>query len=189
MRVVVRLLVLMATLALVSCSPTTPVAPTATQPPAATLTPIPTQVPPSATAVPPSTTPSPAPSATTAATEGGPTPTSGPTATATLDPALAVIYDYLAARAAADVEAVTTLACDAFDSQAVTEAISFRSMNAKLNDDLECSVSGADGDYTLVACVGTMTTTYGPDSRVWDLSNAVYRATLENGAWTMCGYQ
>ncbi|MCC7360444.1 MAG: hypothetical protein IT317_13260 [Anaerolineales bacterium] len=182
------LVLLAAMLTLVSCSPSTPLAPTATSP-AATLTPVPTQVLPTATDLPPSATPSPAPSATVSATPGGPTPTTGPTATPTLDPALAVIYDYLAARAAADVEAVTALACDAFDSQAVTEAISFRSMNAKLNNDLECSVSGAEGDYTLVACVGTMTTTYGPDSKVWDLSNAIYRAALENGAWTMCGYQ
>jgi hypothetical protein len=184
----VWLVLLLATLTLAGCSGATPTALPPTQPPAATLTPVPTQAPPTATFAPPTSTATAQASATAVATEGGPTPTTGPTATATLDPAVAVIYAYLVARAKADVQGVTELTCDAFDGQAATEAVSFRSMNATLNDDLECQLDGADGPYSLVACTGTKTTTYGPEARVWDLSNSIYQATVENGAWTMCGY-
>jgi hypothetical protein len=196
---VVRLVLPILVFALVSCSGSTPspLPPTASAATSTALSVVapatPTELGQAATELGPTATDapataSPAPSATAEATHTGPTATAGPTASATPDPALAVIYAYLAARAAADVPAVTDLACAAFDSQAVTEAISFRSMNAKLNDDLECALSGVDGAYTLVSCTGTMTTTYGPDSRDWDLSNSIYRAALEDGAWTMCGY-
>src|SRR5437868_2649897 len=95
----VRLVLPILVLALVSCSGSTPTLLPPTAPPV-TVTPVPTQAPPTLTFAPPSATPSPAPSATSAPTDG-PTPTPGPSATATLDPAVAVIYDYLAARAAA----------------------------------------------------------------------------------------
>ncbi len=182
----VRLVLPILVMALVSCSGSTPTLIPPTAPPA-TVTPVPSQAPPTATFVPPSATASSGPSATVEPTDG-PTPTAGPTATATPDPAIAVIYNYLAARAAADVAGVQALACQTFDAQAVTEAISFRSMNATLHDDLVCGVSGTDGAYTLVACTGTMTTTYGKESREWDLSNSIYQVTLEDGVLTMCGY-
>jgi|GEM_PF-5400006 len=182
----VRLVLPILVLALVSCSGSTPTTLPPTAPPA-TVTPVPSKVPPTATFAPPSQTASPAPSVTVEPTDG-PTPTAGPTATPTPDPALAVIYNYLAARAAADVPGVQALACAAFDAQAVTEAISFRSMNATLHDDLVCGVTGADGAFTLVACTGTMTTTYGTESREWDMSSFIYQAMPEDGVWTMCGY-
>ena len=40
-----------------------------------------------------------------------------------------------------------------------------------------------------MACQGTMLTTYGPDTREWDLSNQIYRSAPEAGEWKMCGYQ
>jgi hypothetical protein len=60
-------------------------------------------------------------------------------------------------------------------------------MNAKLVG-VTCQVSGSAGAYTLVSCGGKMTTTYGGESRDWDLSAFVYQVALEDGLWKMCGY-
>jgi hypothetical protein len=60
-------------------------------------------------------------------------------------------------------------------------------MNAKL-EDVACTVAGSDGPYTLVSCGGKIVTTYGGESREWDLSALVYQTTPEDGRWKMCGY-
>ncbi|MCC6192693.1 MAG: hypothetical protein IT318_27030 [Anaerolineales bacterium] len=165
----------------------------------ATRTPIPTRNPPTATRLPASLTsaaaagpsatepPRPSPSPTLTLAPAGtlaPASTLAPTA----DPALAAILSYLEARAAADVTRVTDLSCTAWKPQAVTEAVSFRSMNAKLQD-VACQVTGTDGDFTLVRCDGKIITTYGPEAREWDLSTLLYQALPEAGEWKMCGYQ
>lgn len=118
-----------------------------------------------------------------------PTPplTHTPPASATADPALAVIYRYLDARAQANVADVTALVCRAFQGQAATEAVSFRSMQATLQD-VVCTVSGVSGPYTLVGCQGKIITKYGTETREWDLSPFVYQAVVEDGEWKMCGY-
>ncbi len=121
------------------------------------------------------------------ATTEEPAGTAAPTLTPTPDPALAAIYGYLEARARADVEDVTALACQAWRGQAATEAVSFRSMQAKL-DGVVCTVNGLSGPYTLVGCTGKIITTYGTETREWDQSNFVYQAIAEDGAWKMCGY-
>ena len=146
-----------------------------------------TSAPPSATATPATVVEqatATAPPETAAATETRPP---AATATATPDPALAAIYGYLEARARADVADVTALACQAWQGQAATEAVSFRSMRARL-EDVVCTVSGLSGPYTLVGCGGKIITTYGAETREWDLSNFVYQAIAEDGAWKMCGY-
>jgi hypothetical protein len=147
----------------------------------------PTSPPPTASlTVPAATEPS---TATVLAATLAPTETSPPasTATPTPDPALAVIYSYLDARARANVSDVTALACAAWQGQAATEAVSFRSMQAKLQD-VVCTVNGVSGAYTLVGCGGKIITTYGTETREWDLSNFIYQAVIEDGQWKMCGY-
>jgi hypothetical protein len=101
---------------------------------------------------------------------------------------LGAILNYLEARAAADVARVTDLSCAAWKGQAVTEAVSFRSMNAKLQD-VSCQVAGSAAGFTLVSCDGKIITTYGPEAREWDLSTLIYQAAPEEGEWKMCGYQ
>ncbi len=108
-------------------------------------------------------------------------------ATATPDPAVAAILAYLDARARGDVGAVTGLSCKAWKPKAVTEAVSFRSMNAKMVG-VTCQVNGSAGSFTLVGCGGKMVTTYGTESRDWDLSAFVYEVIAEDGQWKMCGY-
>jgi hypothetical protein len=166
--------VVTATNALVSASPGLPTAPlapaTATAAPTVAVTAAPTLLAPTKAA----------PAATL--------PPTGPAATATTpDPAVAAVLAYLDARAQANVAAVTSLSCKTWKAKAVTEAVSFRSMNAKLVG-VTCQVNGSAGSFTLVGCGGKMVTTYGTESRDWDLSTFVYQVTAEDGQWKMCGY-
>ena len=158
---------------------------TATLLPAATLraTALPTTAPP-----PSATLTRPAPTATLQASVTATQPaTTGPTATPTPDPAVEVVLAYLTARTKADVDEVTPLVCRPWRSAAITEAISFRSMNAKL-EDVACTANGSSGEYTLVGCTGKMVTTYGGETRDWDLSSFIYQTLPEDGVWKMCGY-
>jgi hypothetical protein len=178
-----RLFLFIALLTLSACA--APAAPTATPEPPAT-------VPPTAPPPLPSPTltaaPTLAPSATTA-----PLPSSTPAPQATASPsptpdlAAQAIFNYLAARAKTDLDATLALSCAAWDSQAAVEVTSFRSMNAVL-EEVTCAANGQAGDFTLVTCGGKMITTYGGESREWDLSSFVYQAVLEDGQWMMCGY-
>ena len=85
-----------------------------------------------------------------------------------------------AARVKADADEVIPLVCKAWKSAAVTEAISFRSMNARL-EGVACTANGSSGLYTLVGCTGKMVTTYGGEARDWDLSSFVYQTLPEDG--------
>lgn len=109
------------------------------------------------------------------------------TATATPDPALAAIYGYLEARARASSNDTAALACQAWIGSARTEAVSFASMKASM-EDLVCSVVGISAPFTLVNCTGKLITTYGADVRERDLSHFVYKVVAEEGVWKMCGY-
>jgi hypothetical protein len=141
------------------------------------------------TAPPPSATLTrPAPTATLrAAATASQAATTGPSASPTPDPAVVVVLAYLDARTKADANAVIPLVCRAWKSAAITEAVSFRSMNARL-EDVACTANGSSGAYTLVGCTGKMVTTYGAETRDWDLSSFVYQTLPEDGVWKMCGY-
>jgi len=166
-------------------------APTATQRPISVSpgAPATTVAPPTATtaAVAATSTASaiPAPTGTTAAAE--PSGTAALAATATPDPAVAAVLAYLEARARTDAAAATGLSCKAWISKALTEVTSFRSMNAKLVG-VSCQVTGSASGFTLVGCGGKMVTTYGTETRDWDLSPFVYQLIVEDGQWKMCGY-
>ena len=128
-----------------------------------------------------------APTATAPSATSTPVATAGPTASATPDPAVEIVLAYLAARLEGDANAVTALVCQAWKAPAVTEAISFQSMNARL-EDVVCTANGSSGSFTLVGCTGKMITTYGTETREWDLSSFVYQTLPEDGGWKMCGY-
>jgi len=56
----------------------------------------------------------------------------------------------------------------AWEGQAVAQADSFRSMNAKL-ENVTCKQNGTSGDLTLVTCDGQIVTTYNGENRSWPL--------------------
>jgi hypothetical protein len=161
-------------------SPTpVPLVSTPTPPPAALTSP-----PPATATLPPTRTPQSTASPTaTAASQASPTDE----AAAENGGAVDVVLAYLAARAEADVAGVSDLSCAAWRGQATTEAISFRGMQAEMVD-VACRLAGSDGPWTLVSCSGKIVTTYGTESRDWDLDSFVYQTSVEDGQWKMCGY-
>ena len=168
----------------------TPVAATASAPVSSATpnAPTVTAAPPTATAalVAASST-APATPAATSSEPAAATLAARPTATMTPDPAVTAVLAYLEARARTDAAMATSLSCKSWISKALTEVTSFRSMNAKLVGVI-CQVNGSAGGFTLVGCGGKMVTTYGTETRDWDLSSFVYQVTLEDGQWKMCGY-
>jgi hypothetical protein len=182
-------------LLLAACAPSQPA-------PAASTTPLPanTGVPTaeatlasSATALPATSTSAPSAASSAAAATLVPTAApatlapAGPTPTATTDPAVAVVLAYLDARARTDAATATSLSCKTWKTKALTEVTSFRSMNAKLVG-VTCQVNGSAGGFTLVGCGGKMVTSYGGETKDWDLTPFVYQVSLEDGLWKMCGY-
>ena len=99
------------------------------------------------------------------------------------DPGAAMVK-YLEARAAADSSAIRGLSCAAWEGQAVAQADSFRSMNAKL-ENVTCKQNGTSGDLTLVTCDGQIVTTYNGENRSRPLGT--YQMKQEDGEWKMCG--
>ena len=97
------------------------------------------------------------------------------------------IENYLAAKVASDVDAMTRLSCPDWEAQAQIEATSFASMDAQL-DNVSCTTGAADGDYTLVSCTGQIVTTYQGENRTWSVGDHPYRALNDDGEWLMCGY-
>ncbi len=101
--------------------------------------------------------------------------------------AASAIEKYLAARAASDVDQMTLLSCPAWEAQARVEATSFKSMNARLQD-VACTVSGTQGDSTLVTCQGKIVTTYQGEAREWSVGDHPFKVVQQDGEWRMCGY-
>src|SRR5258706_5873116 len=96
------------------------------------------------------------------------------------------IENYIKLRVASDEAKMIAAACKDWESQARSQAASFKSMNAKL-DGMQCSQSGQEGDFTIVKCTGKIVTTYGGESREWPLDKSNYKAIKEDGQWKMCG--
>ncbi len=103
------------------------------------------------------------------------------------DSPTAAIQNYLNARVAADETKMVALTCKDQESLAETEAASFKSLNAKLNS-VSCSQAGTDGQFTLVACQGSILTTYNGETTTRDLAGRNFRTIQEDGQWKFCGY-
>ncbi len=99
------------------------------------------------------------------------------------DPSKAMM-DYLQARVEANTDKMRRLSCADWESQALIQAESFRSMNAQLQN-VSCSTGSKDGEYTVVKCDGRIVTTYNGEKREWELGS--YRMKQEDGDWKMCG--
>jgi hypothetical protein len=102
--------------------------------------------------------------------------------------AATAVEDYLQAIVDKDPDTVINLSCAAWEEDARTEVDSFQAVDVTLRDPA-CTVSGTDGDATLVACTGALVTTYDGEDQEIDLSRRTYRVVSEGGEWRMCGYQ
>ena len=104
------------------------------------------------------------------------------------DPAAAAVESYLAATVAKDTARVSSLACKDWEQEALLEMDAFQAVTAELTN-VSCKNSGADGSATLVACTGSITTTYNGEKQSLDLSRQTYKVVQEGGDYRVCGYK
>jgi hypothetical protein len=102
------------------------------------------------------------------------------------DSPTAAVETYLKTRITGDEAKLVALVCKDRETDARTEAASFSSMKANV-EGLSCKQSGADGQFTLVACEGKMTTVYAGETRNIDLAARAFKAIQEDGKWKVCG--
>lgn len=98
------------------------------------------------------------------------------------------VQNYLQARVDKNVDAMIGLSCSEWEASARTEAASFASMNAVL-DNVTCTDAGTDSDATLVTCSGKIVTTYNGEGRDWPLEDFTFKVVEDGGEWRMCGYK
>lgn len=104
----------------------------------------------------------------------------------TTDPAKAV-EGYLAALVERDLNQMINRSCADWEAQARVEYDSFAAVKLNLQD-LQCQTSGQEGEYTLIACTGSIIANYGAEDLQIDVANQTYRVRQEGGEWRMCGY-
>ena len=97
-------------------------------------------------------------------------------------------YAYLKALAEKDKTKVINLSCKAWEEQASLEVDALLSVGASLNN-VQCKVTGNEGDFQLVNCSGMLDLTYNDEVRSIDLSLRIYSMTLEDGQWRVCSYK
>jgi hypothetical protein len=98
----------------------------------------------------------------------------------------AAVESYLKTRITGDEAKLVALVCKDREADARTEAASFSSMKASI-ESLSCKQAGTDGQFTLVACEGKMTTVYAGETRNIDLAARAFKAIQEDGKWKVCG--
>ncbi|MDP2965665.1 MAG: hypothetical protein Q8N39_06460 [Pelolinea sp.] len=112
---------------------------------------------------------------------------SGCSAVSKLNPS-DVTYAYLKALAEKDKTKVINLSCKAWEEQASLEVDALLSVGAGLNN-VQCKVTGSEGDFQLVNCSGKLDLTYNDEVRSIDLSPRIYSMSLEDGQWRVCSYK
>lgn len=97
------------------------------------------------------------------------------------------VEDYLRALNDKNLDQMTALSCADWEAEASRELDSFSAVETELSD-LQCEEAGTDGEFTLIACAGTITVSYEDETQTIDLSGRTYLALFEGGDWRMCGY-
>jgi hypothetical protein len=90
-----------------------------------------------------------------------------------------IVEDYLEAKVAGNLEAVTSLICSEMADNVTREAASFANVEATI-EGMQCTANG-----NTVTCTGTIIALYGNDEREFPLGN--YRVVQEEGQWRWCG--
>lgn len=102
--------------------------------------------------------------------------------------AAGAVESYLNGLVTNNVDAVVSASCGDWEEQGRLEADSFTAVSAKLNN-LTCSESGKDGEFTLVSCKGEIIATYGNEDQTISLEGKIYKVIQEQSDWRMCGYK
>ena len=97
-------------------------------------------------------------------------------------------FDYLKALSEKDKIKVINLSCKSWEENASLEVDALLSVGASLNN-VQCQVTGKEGDFQLVQCSGMLDLTYNDEIRSIDLSSRVYSMAFEDGQWRVCSYK
>ena len=95
---------------------------------------------------------------------------------------------YLKALVEKDKTKAINLSCKTWEEQASLEVDALLSVGASLNN-VQCKVTGSEGEYQLVNCSGKLDLTYNDEVRSIDLSPRTYSMALEDGQWRVCSYK
>lgn len=107
--------------------------------------------------------------------------------TASGDPA-AAIEAYLTALVEKDLDGMVSHACAAWESTAQVENQAYYGVEARL-EGLACTVTGSEGEATVVSCEGNIIATYSGEDTPLPLNVRQYLSVEEGGEWRMCGYK
>ena len=98
------------------------------------------------------------------------------------------VEDYLNALVNKDADRLSALSCADWESNALLELDSLQAVDTRL-EGLTCSVSGTDGDTTLVSCQGKIIATYNNEDQELDISVRTYQVVQQGGESLVCGYR
>jgi hypothetical protein len=100
------------------------------------------------------------------------------------DDAGTAVESYMQARIDGDADRVRSLVCAAQEAQAVNQAASLAGVDASL-EGMECTVSGTEGEFTIVTCQGNFVFNY--DGEIQERPIGNWLVAQEGGAWRVCG--
>ncbi len=104
------------------------------------------------------------------------------------DPAAKAVENYLYALVNKDGNALSTLSCAKWESNALLELDSLQAVATKL-ENLSCATTGTNGTTAQVICQGKIIATYNSEDQQIDLSVRTYQVINQGGEYLVCGYQ
>ncbi len=106
----------------------------------------------------------------------------------TTDPAAKAVEDYLTALVNKDSNALSSLSCADWESNALLELDSLQAVATRL-ENMACTSASADGATTQVNCQGKILATYNGEDQQLDLSARTYQVVQQGGNYLVCGYK
>ena len=104
------------------------------------------------------------------------------------DGAALVVEAYLTALVENDQDALVSFSCAAWEANAQIESQAYYGVETRL-EDLTCTVSETDGEYTVISCEGNIIASYSGEDLPMPLNARQYLSIEEGGEWRMCGYR
>lgn len=104
------------------------------------------------------------------------------------DPAVTAVEAYVTALVNKDGNRLSALSCAEWELSALLELDSLQAVDTRL-EGLVCSVSGTDGQNSIVTCQGKIITTYNNEDQELDLSVRSYVVVRQGGDSLVCGYK
>jgi len=104
------------------------------------------------------------------------------------DPAAKAVEDYITALVNKDANAISTLSCADWESNALLELDSLQAVATRL-ENLACTPNGSDSITMQVSCQGKIIATYNTEDQELDLSLRIYLVVQQGGEYLVCGYK